>query len=149
MCFRVHLFEVYAYLKIYPQARQWRLITPRKHLHWSRIRHQVVLRLKYLASCIDEISEVFEVCMLRPLMNALTMFLQNRWTRTKLPFAFNNNVIASHDTFPIYVRLPESPSFAKLVFNGKYKAAVLKVRYERSHYSFLRCKCNLLGSTRV
>ena len=58
---RVHLFEVFIFLKMYPHARQWRRLSPRVHLPWRFIRHETIHRLRYLSASINELEPVFEV----------------------------------------------------------------------------------------
>lgn len=100
---RVHLFRIFAYLKLYPTTRTTRTFLVTYLLSIQR-------GVNYLASVMNEM---------------ITPWQARNKMSNRTNHRFANNVIGCVDTFPIVVNRPKKDQ--SLLYNGKYKQHIYKV----------------------
>jgi len=113
------LYHLLLYYKIYPTKRQYLLYFHNHGNRYGRYQQSLVSLAEYLSGRLDELS--------------------NAWTKrqapdNRLPHIFGSQVTGCVDSFPIYVCRPDDIDWQHALYNGKYKAHILKVQLVCDHH---------------
>jgi hypothetical protein len=102
----VKLFRLFSHFKLYPVS-----LSLKKHIGTKGI--ELRKHAAFLARVIDEFTPAW----------------QSRVDECNLiPHYFQDGVVGSIDTFPVYVVRPAHPAIQSCLYNGKYKGHVYKVQ---------------------